>query len=168
MKNIAAIKNVLGLTQEEMAMLLGISISQWSMFKSGKRDIPLAAKQHLTTLLQAVQKEEVSKTTQQFLKAEQQKTNEKLKQDYLKVQLKQHRIEKEISTLENHRLECLAALEVVAYMEHQKEKTGLAASIKARALKSLNTHSLHKLEQLQLQKENLEIVKIKIEKKIKQ
>lgn len=167
MKRTPTIKNILGLTQEEMAMVLGISKSHWAMFATGKRDIPLAAKQNLTVLLQVVQKGGVSKATEQFLKAEREKTIAKLKLDYLKVQIKQHRIEKEISTLENHRSECFAALEVAAYMEHKKEKTALAANIKARALKTLNKYSQHMLEQLQLQKGNLVTVKAKIEKKIK-
>lgn len=165
MKNAATLKSLLGLTQEEMGMLLGIPTSQWAMFKSGKRDLPLAATQQLGTLLQEIKKGKSSKGTQQFLKAEQQKAQEKAKKEYRDLQLKLYRTEKEITTLENIRTECIAALEVATLLEKQNEKTDLAASIKYRALKTLNKHSLHKLEQLQRKKATFEILKSEIESK---
>lgn len=55
MKNKQPIRNLLGVSQLEAAMLLGIHRSQWSMFESGKRDLPLAAQQLLAEMLSFVQ-----------------------------------------------------------------------------------------------------------------
>ena len=51
MKKIHPIRSLLGLTQLDIAMLLGISRSRWSVFEIGKRDLPLGAKQRLAELL---------------------------------------------------------------------------------------------------------------------
>ncbi len=47
MKKDHAISTYLGITQLELAMLLGVSRSQFSMFELGKRDLPLHAMQLL-------------------------------------------------------------------------------------------------------------------------
>ena len=167
MKKRAEIKNMLGLTQEEMAMVLGITKGQWSMYKSGQRDLPIEALQQFSTLLLGVQKEKVSKTAQDFIKQEQHKTNEKIKEAYENTQIKLSRVLKEIDTIEKQRTECFAALETAEFLENNNDKFGLASSIKARAIKSLSKYSLHKLEKLQMQKENFEIMKSKLELKMK-
>ncbi len=55
MKKEHPIRTLLGITQEEIAMLLGVSRGQWSMFEIGKRDLPLPAKQLLAEMLAYVQ-----------------------------------------------------------------------------------------------------------------
>ncbi|TGD57014.1 XRE family transcriptional regulator [Flavobacterium humi] len=164
------IKDHLGLTQEEMAMLLRITVSQWSMYKSGKRNIPADAKKQLGFLLKGVQeKKQDSKITEQFLRTEKEITKQKLKQDYLKAQIKIYRLEKEIETVEKQRLESFAALEAVHYLETQPQEKyvlDLLKIIQNRADKALIKHSLYKLEQMHLQKEAIEIVKDKIGKKL--
>jgi transcriptional regulator with XRE-family HTH domain len=44
-------KEVFGMTQEYMAMLLQVSRSQWSMYVLGKRDLPVGAKLKLAQML---------------------------------------------------------------------------------------------------------------------
>jgi transcriptional regulator with XRE-family HTH domain len=51
MANDSGIRNLFGLTQSEMAKLLGVGPSQWSMFESGKRDLPSKAQRRLAHLL---------------------------------------------------------------------------------------------------------------------
>jgi hypothetical protein len=51
MKTISNIKDHLGMKYEDMAMLLQISKSQWGMYVTGKRNLPLAAKQKLANML---------------------------------------------------------------------------------------------------------------------
>lgn len=158
---------MLGLTQEEMAMVLGITKRQWSMYKSGQRDLPLEVLQQFSTLLQGVQKEKTSKTAQDFIKQEQHKTNEKLKEAYENTQIKLSRVQKEIDTIKKQRTECFAALKTATFLENNNDTFGLASSIKARAIKSLHKYSLYKLEKLQMQKENFEIMKSKMEQRMK-
>ncbi|MBF0695014.1 MAG: helix-turn-helix transcriptional regulator [Flavobacterium sp.] len=45
----------LGLKQQDVATLLGVSRAQWSMFESGKRQLPAVATQKLSELLQRAQ-----------------------------------------------------------------------------------------------------------------
>lgn len=44
MKKTTKLNKILGLTQNDTAMLMGITRTQWSMFESGKRALPLRAK----------------------------------------------------------------------------------------------------------------------------
>ena len=60
MKKEQTITAILGITQQDAAMLLGVNRSQWSMFESGKRDLPLAAKQLLAEMLTYLQSSEAS------------------------------------------------------------------------------------------------------------
>lgn len=56
MKKIHPIRSLLGLKQLDIAMLLGISRSRWSVFEIGKRDLPVGANQRLGELLMHVNK----------------------------------------------------------------------------------------------------------------
>ncbi|WP_300568508.1 hypothetical protein [Flavobacterium sp.] len=172
MNNTATIKDLLGLNQEEMAMTLGITTSQWSMFKSGKRDLPLQAKLQFATLLENIQKKkQLSLDVQKLIKAERQRTIDTLKQEHLKVQLKPHRIDKKLSIVENRRTECFAALETVTFLENQKTNQpieNLANSIRIRVTTTLKKHNLFQLTELQLKKENFEMLKKQLEQKIKE
>ncbi len=55
MKKQTTLTALLGLSQHEAAMLLGVSRSQWSMYESGQRDLPLHAKELLAALLAHMQ-----------------------------------------------------------------------------------------------------------------
>ncbi|CAM3582871.1 helix-turn-helix domain-containing protein [Flavobacterium saliperosum] len=164
------IKNRLGLTQEEMAMHLGISLSQWKMFKSGKRSLPLQALENFSVLLKGVQQKKDSSTEAQGLrKTEEEQAKGKRQHAYLKVQVKLQRLEKEIAVIENQRAESFAALETAFFLEGQKEgkaNKDFIQSIRSRALTTLKKQSLYKREALQLQKENLEMLKLEIGKKM--
>ena len=50
--------SLLGATQHDIAMLLGISRSQWAMYETGKRDLPLHATQLLAEMLAHLQSPE--------------------------------------------------------------------------------------------------------------
>lgn len=171
MKKDGALKNILGLSQEEAAYMLGIERGQWSMFVSGKRNLPLKATQQLAVVLKHLQeKKSVCKENEVIAKAEQQQVQEKLQQDYRKVQIKLYKTDKQISTVENLRTECFAALEVAAFLEQQQEfqtKNALIQSIRTRATATLKKHNRYVLETLQLKKENLELFKINLEQKMK-
>lgn len=60
MKNQTAISALLGITQHEMATLLGISRSQWSMYELGRGSLPKAATVLLSELLDYAKASEVA------------------------------------------------------------------------------------------------------------
>jgi transcriptional regulator with XRE-family HTH domain len=171
MKNNATIKNLLGLTQEEMSILLGITRSQWAMYETGKRDLPISAKTQLATMLSHVQNtKKSSHESQKFSKAEQIKAQEKVKEEYQSLELKKRILEKKLLALENKRAGCFAALETVHFLETQQPDVtnALLESIKMRAKNTLNKFPLHQLQDLQIKKEQLEMLKSNLIQKIKE
>ncbi|TGD58412.1 helix-turn-helix domain-containing protein [Flavobacterium humi] len=171
MKQNITLKNTFGLSQEEAGMLLGISRGQYSMFVSGKRNLPLDATTKLTALLQYLQEDKGhSKERKQLEKAEAEKTYLKLEQDYRNVTLKLHRVAQKIKVTEDIRNESFAALQVASFLEKQEEKhpvESLAEFIRMRATHNLNTYNLHQLTELQLKKESFELLQHSIGKKLK-
>lgn len=59
MKN-ETVSKLLGLTQLELAMLLGVSRARISMFESGRRDLPAPAMQQLAEMLKHVNASDIS------------------------------------------------------------------------------------------------------------
>ena len=55
------LRYLLGITQEELAMLLGISRSQLSLYELGLRELPTAALQKLAEMISVLQNADVSK-----------------------------------------------------------------------------------------------------------
>lgn len=167
MKNTTPLKNLLGLSQEEMAIVLNITASQWSMYKSGKRDLPLAAKNQLASILLHLQNTETSKEKEKFTTLEHRKVQEWLEQEQRSIAYNKQLLEKKRATMENKRAECFAALEVVRHLEAQS--TGIPAvileDIKTRATNTLNTHSLLQLEKLQMKTEHLDFLQNSLEEK---
>lgn len=170
MKNTDALKNVTGLTQDEMAMLLGVTASQWSMYKSGKRDLPHPAMlQFAKFLANAHEGKSVSAESKKINAAEQKKQKEWLLREHLGLSAKQGVLERKINVLEKIRLECFAALETAHFIETQNSKdSDLIQVIRTRATNTLNKHSLLRLEELKLKKEQVEILKDKVAERIKQ
>lgn len=77
----SSISSLFGLKQKEMATLLGVGITHYSMFESGKRDLPLRAKQLLGEMLTYRQHNKASKkkTETSHKSAEWQKHLDKLR-----------------------------------------------------------------------------------------
>lgn len=163
-------KPVLGLTQSEIARLLGISVSHWSMYKSSKREISFASKIRLFSLMGEVKNvKEVPDATKSFLKTEEMKIQKQLKSELQTIKLKRYRIQKAIETLENQRKECLAALVAATVIENGFDGVdkALASSIQSRAKKMLDKRSMHKLEMTKLKLENLNLLEHQIIKRLK-
>ena len=163
------IKKELGLTQEEMGMLLNVSLGRWKMFKSGQRRLPPRAMQQLTVLLQSVQNEKGhSKEMAKLLAEEEKRAKIQLKKDEIKMEVKLHRIQKEIAIAENNRAQALAAFQTIAQLRKEEvPDEGLILIIWDRALKTFNKYSQYNLEQLQLRQQSLELMKTGIQQKIK-
>lgn len=166
------LKNILGLTQEETSLMLAIERAQWSMYVSGKRALPLPATEQLTKVLTHLkEKKSVCKESQAITQAEQQRLQEKWQYDCAGVQLKLVKIAKELDQIEKIRTEAFAALEVAAFLEQQKEyqnRPTLIRNIRIRATSILKKHHLYAVASLQLKKEQLEMLKNKLEQKIKE
>ena len=58
MENNIKIQDLLGLKQEEMAVVLKATRAQWSMYLSGKRSLPVVAKLKLAEILNFVNQQD--------------------------------------------------------------------------------------------------------------
>lgn len=161
------IKSVLGLSQEETAMLLGITRMQWAQFITGRRDIPVAAKLKLAEVLSTIQKNKKStEIANKIIETEKKKAHDWLQQEFKAIKFKELELERKIKKIVEVRTDAFKALEVVHYLE-SKNDTSLARFIQIRANKNLNKNSLQHLEELQLKKESLQMLKLQLEKKVK-
>ncbi len=171
MKKEATIKSLIGLTQEETAMLLGITRIHWTMFNTGRRDIPQAASERLAVVVNYLKKNGmVSGIGAKQEAAEKEQVHDWLKEEYKTVAYKLHYLERKIQTSLHIRKECYAALAIADYLKKQDDNEflqHLSQSISKRACTALNKHSLKRLTQLELKKETLEMLKFKMEAKLK-
>lgn len=115
-------KKLLGLSQEEMAMILGITRTQWSMYEIGKRNLPSAAAVEFSKLLHYIQ-ENHSKEMEMpdFMKEEEKRVYGQLRKDMQKNEYKLNRLTKKMERAQSLYEEALAALQVVDYLESQPE-----------------------------------------------
>ena len=135
-------KNSLGFTQEEIAILLGITRSQWAMYESGKRDIPIEAKQKLITLLTATKKNKTSsKTVQKIITQENKAMVLQLQKWTKEKQYLLMRVDQEIKTAQKIRQESFAALELISTLQEESSfKDAPLLSIQNRAEKQLKKY----------------------------
>lgn len=121
MKKNETICSLLGISQMEMAMLLKITRSQWSMYESGKRDLPLAAKVLLAEMLAHVQSAKATalKNPSQL---GQQETKEKLQASLKENQHQQTAMEKKVAALEKKQTAFASAQHSIDYLENHTDK----------------------------------------------
>ncbi|MGH2667392.1 hypothetical protein [Flavobacterium sp.] len=163
------IKELLGFSQEEISIVLGITRSQWAMYEIGKRDLPLKAKKELTAILLHLQEiKETFEIEQKYSASEQLKIKKWLEQEYHKVEYKKQVITKKKDRIENKRAGCFAALKTIHFLENQMGDTHTAILnvIKKRVSATLNRYPLHELEDLKMQEEHFEMLRNRLELKI--
>lgn len=161
------IKSLLGLSQEETAMILNITRMQWAQFTTGRRDIPVTAKLKLAEVLSNIQKNKTNpQEVNKIIEIEKKKAHDWMQQEFKAIKLKEFQLDRKIKKTSEVRKEAFSALEVVAYLESKKE-TSMAKFIKTRAINTLKKYSLQHLQELELKKESLEMLKLQLEKKLK-
>lgn len=161
------LKSTLGLSQEEAAMLLGITRLQWAQFTTGRRDIPVAAKLKLAEVLSAIEKNKnKSKAVHKLLETEYQQTKDWLQQEWKAIKFKEVALERKIKKIQQVREDAFKALEIVQYLV-SKNDTNMAKLIEIRIKNTLKKNSLQQLQELELKKENLEMLKLQLSKKLK-
>lgn len=104
MKKGETISTLLGVSQIEMALLLKITRSQWSMYESGKRDLPQDVKQQLAEIITYMQatKTKVSENLPQ-LSIQKNQTKENLQALLKENQYQQLLSNKKVAGLEKNR-----------------------------------------------------------------
>lgn len=134
-------KKILGLTQEEIAILLGISRGQWSMYDCGKRELPLAAALEFTKMMEYI-RDNSSKNSEkkEFIKEQKVLVQDMLKKEIKKNEYKIDRLNQKIRQAERFYNDGLAALRVVEYLDTQPENErtiGIRHVLKSKAKTTL-------------------------------
>ena len=154
-------RQLLGMKQEDMALLLQVSVSQWAMYTTGRRNLPVAAKLKLAEMLQFSSSnqnknninseiEKQQKTQIQKYFAEQHTVNAKL----------QDAISKKIAVVTKKYETALKALNFIAFLESNATKTTVEHQNVLHLIKQNNQIDLEKNNfrvqaQLQLNLETL-------------
>ncbi len=167
MKSESNYKSLLGLSQEEAAMLLGITRLQWAQFVTGRRDIPVAAKLKLAEVLSNIKENKtVPLITKEVFETEKKKAQDWMLKEIKELEHKKIILDRKIEKSNEAREEAFKALDVVRYLE-SKNDISMAKFIKSRVIKTLIKHSLQHLEELELKKESYKMLKLHLEKKLK-
>jgi transcriptional regulator with XRE-family HTH domain len=149
-------RKLLGATQPEMAMLLKIHRSQWSMYESGKRPLPTQAAVLLAQLLEAVHApEKKSAGTHPQLKLQQDKLETELKSLLKENQYQLEITARKLNVLENKYEAGINALQLAHHLaaDPESKKTieaDLIKGIQTRAEKSIAKTSLITLAKLRI------------------
>ncbi len=171
MKKENHLKSLLGLTQEEATMLFNVTRVQWAQFTTGRREIPATAKLKLAEILSAVKNnKKCPELTTQLLEIENKIAQDGLHQELKAIKFKTYALDKKIVKIQQVRADAFKALEVAHYLESEKIATqieDMASFIQIRIKKTLKKNSLHHLQELELKKESMQMLKKKIEEKLK-
>jgi transcriptional regulator with XRE-family HTH domain len=132
------LKSLLGIAQEEIAIILGITRSHCAMYETKKRSLPLHAKMELVKILQYTEKKEFkNKAIQHFINEEVLRMQKVFEKEIQLNAYKIHVLEKKIKKAERLRNESLAALRLSEYLDSQtdNERTvGMSPIIKSQAM----------------------------------
>ena len=166
MKEKNTLRSLLGIAQEEIAIVLGISRSHCAMYGTKKRSLLLHAKLELVKILRYTEKREFKdKEIQSFISQEVLRMQKAFEKEMQLNVYKIHVLEKKIKKVERLCNESLAALRLSEYLDTQtdNERTvGMSQIIKTEAMEVFkrNTELLRKYtvsqETLKLQNKLLE------------
>lgn len=127
MKKQSSITALLGLRQQDVAMLLQVHPSQWSMYESGKRDLPLAAKQLLAEILTYLKAPETTAKSLSQTKQQQTKQGQQyFEQLLLENEYQQQRLAKELAKLMKKRAAETSLLQLVDFLKSRPTSKGTA------------------------------------------
>ena len=172
MKKQTSITALLGLRQQDVAMLLQVHPSQWSMYESGKRDLPLPAKQLLAELLTHIQAPETTAKSHpiegQQAMAQQQLLERLLREN----EYQQLLIAKKIKVVTKKVEDKIKVLKLVDYMVQRPANKRIFETLhlkemEYKATKSIETDGSAVLLQHQIKQELLVLEKLTIESKLR-
>jgi transcriptional regulator with XRE-family HTH domain len=162
MKKEQTIREMLGLTQDDLALLLQVNRSQLAMYEIGQRDLPRAAKEQILDMLTFINDNaSASVENETYMIAQKLQKEKKLSSLLLKNKHQQGIVEKKITAFEKKFQANLRAIKLVGYIEDQAAKKGKSEnlfikSISNKALAEIDKEGLGLLTQLQIKKEMLE------------
>jgi len=142
MKTTNNLKAQLGLTQDEMALYLEVTRTQWSMYTIGKRKLPLSATEKLAELLQFLQEAPAEKNQNSVGMEKNAKiTERKLKNEVAKRELQKNLLSKKRLVFEKKQQELTACSVSLSFLQNQKVSKKLTQQIEKRINKESQTYN---------------------------
>jgi transcriptional regulator with XRE-family HTH domain len=128
---------LLGISQENLAILLQVSRSQFAMFELGKRSLPVQAMEKLATMLAHSQKKSTKSEVKKSISVEEQNLLKKL---LLKNNHQQLVVERKIKALEKKQNALATSKKLIAHLlkNESKMKKNELAVLKSIEVKSKN------------------------------
>lgn len=166
MKQQTIFKNPLLLSKEEMAMLLGISKSQWVMYTLGQRGLSLPARLKLEKILDITTEVAFFKKAKLEQEIQQELEKQEGLNDFLQhTILKQMQVSKKLAAMKEKYDTAVHTLHFIANKTTKKEASNadFLRMIENKANKTLRANDLRKQEALKIK---LEVLKFQ-EKQIK-
>lgn len=155
-----SIRELLGITQDDLAIILKIGRSQLAMYEIGKRDIPTAAKIKLAEMLTYMNETStLSVADEPYIKIQDALREKVIAALIEKNKYQQLLIEKKIIALEKKYIANLKAMKLYFFLETQSAKNEeelFIKSIATKALKEIKKNGLPMLIQHQIKKEMLQ------------
>ena len=173
MKTDKNIREILGVKQEDIAMLLQVTRSQWSMYEIGKRDLPIAAKLKLSAMLEYVQKNEANfRHNVTETKIQKQKTAKWLEEQIVINQHKHMLVDKKLKSIQKNYEYSLNTLKLYDFLKtntnkSSKEEDFVINVLKLRADVNIQNNGLYIQAKQQLKLELIEQELIILHKIIK-
>lgn len=164
-KKMETFTSLLGIDQHSLAMLLRVNRSQWSMFESGKRNIPLEAKRLLAEMTGFLKFDEAGAKLPEPLEDQAEATKEYLEKSLKDNHYQLYEITQKIARAEEKYIRNTKAVKISAYLlsrpETQKLFDGvLLKNISDRALRALQKSGLAELTSLRMKEERLQLEKL--------
>ena len=114
---------LLGATQREIAILLGINASQWSMYETGDRNLPTDAYELMSKMLEHVQNKNNKALKEQELSTQQQDVTKETLEKLLKENdYQQQTIERKINKIKKKQAFVVARFQLLDYLEQHTTK----------------------------------------------
>lgn len=170
MQKRTTIREQLGITQEELALLLKVTRSQLAMYELGKRDLPVAAKKQLSELLLFVMEQSATKKVAKSAMKEETLLKKSIVEELLQTNILQKlKAGRALEQLEKKLKEGQASLNLISFLEKKtakkEQQTDLVLeSMKTKSLKVVNQSNLAVVTKLQIQQEVLEAEKKVLER----
>ncbi|WP_162127949.1 helix-turn-helix domain-containing protein [Flavobacterium phycosphaerae] len=171
MKKTQSLRSVLGLTQDDLALILNVSRSQFSKYELGLRDIPLAAKRLLADLV-AYGCAPLTDTPSPHLEAQNRQKHLAVGRMLKENEYQQELTRRKIATVESKYTEYLQALKVVDFLSVRRETQdptdqAVLRAIAHKANKCLRSQGLDRLFRLKLKLYLLELEKMLLDAELR-
>lgn len=172
MKKQYSITALLGVRQQDVAMLLRVHPSQWSMYESGKRDLPLAAKQLLAELLTHQQSPETTASKLPHHAQQQKQLQQQLERLLRENEYQQLLVARKINSVEKKYSSQLRVLQLVDFLSNHPTQKGklemrLLKTIEKKAVVTIEAEGLAVLVKYQIKQESLELEKLLLQSKLR-